>query len=344
MYTLTLPQIGRRIRVNDGQTILEAALDAGVPFPHSCRSGRCGACKSLLLEGQVAMGNHTAFALTADEKAEEQILACRAVPETDVTVAWLEGEDAVARHPVVRQAAEVVAIDDLTHDIRRIRLMLEDRAAFRFQAGQYVRVTMEGAPPRDYSLASLPEDRYLELHVRAVPGGRTSSRITQRLRVAEIVRIEGPFGSAFLREGHGGPIIAVAGGSGLAPIKSIVESALIADPKREVHIYFGARSPRDIYLEEHFRGLAMDLPNTFYHAVLSEAAAPGYRTGYVSDAIAGDHVSLAGAKVYAAGPPPMVEAVRSVVQVLGAKPDDIHADVFFTPEGNHAKILQEVQP
>jgi CDP-4-dehydro-6-deoxyglucose reductase len=344
MFTLTLPQIGRHIRVNNGQTILDAALDAGIPFPHSCRSGRCGACKSQLLEGQVAMGNHTVFALTSEEKAENQILACRAVPQADVTVAWLDGEDAFPRHPIVRQAAQVVAIDDLTHDIRRIRLMLEDREAFLFQAGQYVRLTVEGAPPRDYSLANLPEDRYLELHVRAVPGGSASSRITKRLRVGEIVQIEGPFGSAFLREGHRGPIIAVAGGSGLAPIKSIVEAALIADSKREVHIYFGARSPRDIYLEGHFRGLAMDVPNTFYHTVLSETAAPGYRAGYVSDAIAEDHVSLTGAKVYAAGPPPMVEAVRSVVQALGVRIADIHADVFFTPEENGAKILQEVQP
>ena len=343
MPMLTLPQIGRRIDVQPGQTLLEAALDAGISYPHSCRSGRCGACKSMLLEGHVTMGKHTRFALAEAEKATNQILACRAVPQADVTVAWLDGEDATPAHPVVRQRAQVVAIESLTHDIRRIRLSLEDREGFGFQPGQYIRLTVKDAPPRDYSLASLPDDRHLELYVRAVPGGRTSSRIVTGLRAGEIVQVEGPFGSAFLREGHKGPIIAVAGGSGLAPIKSIVESALIADPQREVHVYFGARSPRDVYLADHFRGIAMDLPNVAYNAVLSKVAAPGWRPGYVSDAIAEDHVSLAGAKVYAAGPPPMVEAVRSTVQTLGVKAADIHADVFFTPEGNDAKVIEEVQ-
>lgn len=215
------------------------------------------------------------FALADTEKATNQILACRAIPQTDVTVAWLDGEDAIPAHPVVRQRALVVAIESLTHDIRRIRLSLEDREGFGFQPGQYIRLAVKNAPPRDYSLASLPDDRHIELHVRAVPGGRTSSRIVTGLRVGEIVRVEGPFGSAFLRKGHKGPIIAVAGGSGLAPIKSIVESALIADPQREAHVYFGARSPRDVYLADHFRGIAMDLPNVAYNAVLSKVAAPG---------------------------------------------------------------------
>lgn len=343
MPMLTLPQIGRRIDVQPGQTLLEAALDAGIPYPHSCRSGRCGACKSTLLEGDVTMGQHTRFALADAEKATNQILACRAVPQTDVTVAWLDGEDAIPAHPVVRQRALVVAIESLTHDIRRIRLSLEDREGFGFQPGQYIRLTVKDAPPRDYSLASLPDDRHIELHVRAVPGGRTSNRIVTGLRVGEIVRVEGPFGSAFLREGHKGPIIAVAGGSGLAPVKSIVESALIADPRRKVHIYFGARTLKDVYLADHFRGLALDLPDTRYSAVLSSANEPGWRSGYVSDAIAEDHVSLVGAKVYAAGPPPMVEAVRSTVQTLGVKAADIHADVFFTPQGNDAKMMEEVQ-
>lgn len=343
MPLLTLPQIGRRIEVRPGQSILSAALDAGVPFPHSCRSGRCGACKSQLLDGSVTLGGHTRFALSEEEKAQNQILACQAVPQTDISVAWLDGEDQVATTSIVKQAAEVVAIDSLTHDIRRIRIALEDRAGFQFQSGQYVRLTIEGAPPRDYSMASLPDDAYVEFHVRAVPGGRTSSWITEGLRIGDVVQVEGPFGSAFLRQEHKGPIIAVAGGSGLAPIKSIVESALIADPGREVHVYFGARSPRDVYLADHFRGLAMALPNTTYHAVLSEVAAPGWRSGYVSDAIAEDHVSLASAKVYAAGPPPMVDAVRTTVQALGVAAVNFHADVFFTPEHNGARMNQEVQ-
>jgi NAD(P)H-flavin reductase/ferredoxin len=344
MPTLTLPQIGRRIEMKPGQTILAAALEAQVPYPHSCQSGRCGACKSQLLEGAVTMGQHTRFALTDEEKAANQILACRSVPQGDVTVAWLDGEDAIPVHSPMRHQAQVVAIDAMTHDIRRIRLVPEDSSAFRFQPGQYVRLTVDGLPSRDYSLASLPGDDHIEIHVRAVPGGRASSRIVADLRIGDIVDVEGPFGSAFLREAHKGPIIAVAGGSGLAPIKSIVESALVADPAREVHIYFGGRTARDVYLADHFRGLAAELPNVSYQAVLSEVAAPGWRSGYLSDAIAEDHVNLSGAKLYAAGPPSMVDAVRAAAHALGVKHQDIHADVFFTPETDGAKIAEEVLP
>jgi ferredoxin len=225
MRIVTLPEVGRRIPVAPGRTILDAALDAGVAFPHSCRSGRCGACKSRLVAGRVALGWHTPFALTAEEKAAGLVLACRAVPEEDVTLAWLEGTDSIPDSPVVAQEGIVTALVGLTHDIRGVRLRLADRAAFDFLPGQYVRFTMEGAPPRDYSIASRPDADEIELEVRGVPRGRTSSRILFALRVGDRVRVEGPFGSAFLRPAHDGPIVAVAQGSGLAPIRSIVERA-----------------------------------------------------------------------------------------------------------------------
>ena len=177
-----------------------------------------------------------------------------------------------------------------------------------------------------------------------MPGGRASTRITQELRIGDRVRIDGPFGSAFLREEHRGAIIAVAGGSGLAPIKSIVGAALRKDPSRTVHIYFGGRAPRDVYLVDHFRSLVADHPNATYHAVLSDVVVPGWRSGYVSDAMVEDHSSLAGAKVYAAGPPPMIEAVYAAAQSLGVEKRDVHSDIFFTPLREAAKVLEEVQP
>lgn len=344
MPILALPQIGRRLKVARGQTLLDAALDAGVPFPHSCRAGRCGACKSHLIEGSVTLGTHTRFALTEQEQTQGLILACRAVPNGDVTVAWIDGEDAVPAHRIISQTAKVISIDAVTHDIRRIQLALEDRAAFTFSPGQYIRLSVDRAPPRDYSLANLPGSEHLELHIRAVPGGRTSTRITQELRIGDMVRIDGPFGSAFLREEHRGPIIAVAGGSGLAPIKSIVGTALREDPSRTVHIYFGGRAPRDVYLADHFRSLMSNHPNATYHAVLSDMVVSGWRSGYVSDAMVEDHASLEGAKVYAAGPPPMIDAVYAAAQSLGVDKRDVHSDIFFTPSGEAVKVLEEVQP
>jgi len=234
MTYLALPQIGRRIPVAAEQTILQAALEAGVPYPHGCRSGRCGSCKSSLIDGRVELGKHSPFALTGEERALGLILACRARPLEDVTVEWLD-MDYVAM-PAVAQGATVVAVESKTHDILAIRLELDDRPVFRFAAGQYLSLAIPGAPVRSYSMASRPDDELVELHVRLVRGGRTSSLIHASLKANDRVEIEGPAGSAYLRDAHGGPIVAVAGGSGLALIKSIVETALEAGMSQPIHL------------------------------------------------------------------------------------------------------------
>ncbi|MFZ5674881.1 MAG: NADH:ubiquinone reductase (Na(+)-transporting) subunit F [Pseudomonadota bacterium] len=330
MKYLTLPQIERRLIVAEGQTILEAALAAGIPYPHSCTAGRCAACKSKLHSGQVTLNPHTRFALTDEEKAQGLILACRALPEGDVSASWLGEAPADAAGPP--QGATVVALEQMTHDIRRLVIALDERARFRFTAGQYLKLTVDGAPARPYSMASRPDEELIELHVRAVPGGRTSSLIMSTLAAGDRVSVEGAFGSAFYRDAHEGPMIAVAGGSGLAPIKSIVETALAAGKTAPITIYFGARAARDLYLVEHFRDLAARHAHVAYHAALSEEPASAWRSGFVSEAIAADHAILAGAKAYVAGPPAMVDAVQAVLSAQGVAPDDIHADSFFTPE------------
>lgn len=330
MPQLTLPQIERRLTVAEGQTILEAALAAGVPYPHSCTAGRCAACKSKLHAGQVTLKTHTRFALTDEEKAQGLILACRAIPESDVSASWLGEAPADAASPP--QGAEVIGIEEMTHDIRRLALKLDDRARFRFTAGQYLKLTVEGAPARPYSMASRPDEELIELHIRAVPGGRTSSLIMSTLKAGDRVSVEGAFGSAFFRDAHDGPMIAVAGGSGLAPIKSIVETALAAGRDAPITIYFGARAERDLYLVEHFRGLAARHGQVAYHAALSQEAAANCRSGLVSEAIAADQLLLAGAKAYVAGPPAMVDAVQAVLVAQGVALGDIHADSFFTPD------------
>ncbi|MDO8981714.1 MAG: 2Fe-2S iron-sulfur cluster-binding protein [Afipia sp.] len=330
MTFATLPQAGRRIAVMDGQTILQAVLDAGIAYPHGCRSGRCGSCKSSLIDGRVELGKHSPFALSEEERALGLILACRALPLEDVTVKWLD-VDYVAK-PAVTQGATIVALESKTQDILAVQLKLDDRPAFRFAAGQYLSFTMPGAPARHYSMASRPDDELVELHVRLVAGGRTSSLIHASLKADDRVEIEGPVGSAYLRDAHGGPIVAVAGGSGLAPIKSIVETALGAGMSQPIHLYFGVRTEDDLYLVDYFRALEQRFSNLDFVPVLSQAVATGWRTGFVSNALAEDHQQLAGAKAYVAGPPAMVDAVGSVLAARGVASSDIHADVFFTPE------------
>jgi ferredoxin len=166
MSYLTLPQPGRRIAVGDTKTILQAALDAGIAYPHSCRSGRCGACKSRLVSGHVELGKPSPFALSEQERKDGLILACRAVPSDDVVVEWLD--DSFAAAPPVEQDAQVVAIDKMTHDIVALRLTLADRDNFRFAAGQYLSLSLPGAPQRNYSMASRPDEELIELHVKGL--------------------------------------------------------------------------------------------------------------------------------------------------------------------------------
>lgn len=327
-------QAGRAIEVPVGGTILDAALQENIAYPHGCRSGRCGSCKSRLVSGEVSLLPHTRFSLTEEERAKGLILACRAQPLTDCTVAWLGDDDEdLADHPIRTYRARIVALDDVTHDIRRVILSVEDNEAVAFAAGQYAQVTFDGVPARDYSMANQPGKPHLEFHIRRVPGGATSEHVAHGLAIGDSVTVRGPLGSSFLREHHTGPILAVAGGSGLAPIKSIVETALVRGLRQPIHLYFGARTERDLYLVEHFNLMANTYDNLTFIPVLSEEQrSERFRSGFVTDAIAEDLSDLDGWKAYMAGPPAMIDAAGPLLQARGIRGEDIHADVFFTPE------------
>ncbi len=319
------------VAVEMGQTVLEAALAEGVPYPHGCRSGNCGACKSRLISGEVEMSPFSDFALTEDEKRDGLVLACRSVPWSDVEIAWL-GEDETVSHPIRRLTCRVTALDDMTHDIRRVRLEVISGGPFLFSAGQYCTVSFAGQEPRDYSMANQPDDPGIELHVRRVPGGAASAYVAETLALGEEVSIEGPFGTSWLREAHRGPIVALAGGSGLAPIKSLVERALALGMEQDIHLYFGVREERDLYLVDHYAVQAKNHPNLRFVPVLSGAPAmdTSRRTGFLHDAVASDFDDLDGCKAYLAGPPPMVEAATAMFLERGMRRIDIHADAFYT--------------
>lgn len=330
-HDVQITTAGKAITVEDGDTLLDAAMAAGIDYPHSCRAGRCGACKSRLVEGEVEMLPHTRFSLTDEERDAGLILACCALPRRDCTVAWLLDDEERAAHPVRKVHGTVVALDDLTHDIKRVRLRLEDGERLAFTAGQYAQVTFPGCPTREYSMANHPDEPSLEFHVRHVPGGTTSAHVARELAVGDSVQVEGPFGSSYLRERHAGPIVVVGGGSGLAPVKSIVETALAAGMRQPIHLYFGARDERDVYLEPQLQRLAARHANLQIHIVLSEpTGSTGRTTGLVTEAMAMKWDRVTGCRAYLAGPPPMVEAVTELLLARGVASDNIHADAFYT--------------
>lgn len=321
------------LEVQEGQTILDAALAAGIPYPHGCRSGRCGSCKSRLIEGEVELLQHSRFALSEEEKADGLILACRAVPQTDAAVAWLGSDDDDAVEAPRRVEAIVSGLDDLTHDIKLVQISPVDGSPLLFTAGQYAQVGFDGVPARSYSMANRHGDDSLEFHIRKVPGGVTSQHVHEALKAGDKLTLEFPLGSSYLRQHHSGPILCIAGGSGLAPIKSIVETALAHGMKQPIHVYFGARGARDLYLVEHFETLADRHNNLSFTAVLSDTQVAPHRHGFVTDAVAEDLADFDGWKAYVAGPPPMVDAAMAMAFARGLRPEDMHADVFFTPEG-----------
>jgi len=329
-FRVTVQQFGEPFPVEMGQTILEAALARDLSYPHGCRSGNCGACKSELLSGEVEMSPYSEYALTPAEKSNGQILACRAVPWSDCAVRFLEFDDTVA-HPLRHLVCRVSAVDNMTHEIKRVRLKILEGGPYDFTAGQYASLTFPGLPARDYSMANRPGEATLEFHIRLLPGGAVTPFVAKRLKVGDKIKVFGPHGTSYLRERHSGPILALAGGSGLAPIKSIVETALGAGATQPVHLYFGVRDERDLYLEDHFKKLATRHKNLTFVPVLSEPATrTKRRTGFLADAVRQDFTNLDGAKAYLAGPPIMVESAVAALESLGMRRQDCHADAFYT--------------
>ena len=336
-FAVTVRQFEAPLDVKMGNTILQTALTAGLQYPHGCQSGNCGSCKSRLYSGEVEMSPYSEYALTDAEKTSGLILACRSVPWSDCEVAYLEQDEVVA-HPLRKLTCTVRALDRMTHDIVRVRLSIEAGGPFDFTAGQFAQVKFAGLPTRDYSMANQPGDDVLEFHIRQIPDGAVSAYVNTKLKVGDTVHVDGPHGIAYYRATHTGPIVALAGGSGLAPIKSIVEEALAQGAKQPIRLYFGVRDARDLYLEDHFSDLAARHPNLSFTPVLSEPSGQtAYRTGYLADVVAADFADLDGSKVYLAGPPIMVETCVERVHERGTADEDCHADAFYT-EADKAKL------
>jgi ferredoxin-NAD(P)+ reductase (naphthalene dioxygenase ferredoxin-specific) len=309
-------------------TILEAALNSGVNYPFGCSAGSCGACKSRLIDGAVDMMDYSPLALTESERSAGLILACRAKPRGDCLIVYDDDPEA-PNHAIRRVDSRVIAHDRATHDVVILRVAVE--SGFVFSPGQFATLAPDGVPARDYSMANATNDGTYEFHIRRMPGGRTSSFIHDCVRIGDRLSIRGPFGTAYLRAKHNGPTLLVAGGTGLAPIISIAQAALAGLGQAPIHLYFGVRAERDLYMTEFLDELARKNARFRWNAVLSDPeGASARKLGYVGSVAARELADLTGYKVYAAGPPVMVDATRAEVLARGALDGDFHADPFHT--------------
>jgi len=336
--TVTVADLNQSAPAEEGETVLGALLAHGIGFAYSCQSGNCGTCKCELVSGDILEMEYSEHALSVDERGRGIVLACRSQMWSDVVVRRLDSEDFVV-HPSRVMRCRVAEIRNLTHDILGLRLEIIAGGPFTFSAGQYSQLELPVAPgiSRDYSMANRPDQPLLEFHVRVMPGGAVSHRIATALKVGDMVRVSGPMGTSYLRAQHPGPMLCIAGGSGLAPVKSIAETALASGFGQPVHLYFGVRAERDVYFERELAALQERHANFRAHIVLSNPGAASSaldtllprRYGLVTDAVAADFAGLGGFKAYLAGPPPMVDAATNLVKARGVGARDIHADAFF---------------
>ena len=330
MFNVTVRPTGQTIEVEIGSTILETALAAGIDYPHGCRAGNCGGCKSRLHEGDIEHSPYSEFALSPQELADGLILACRAVPWADCEVSWCELDD-VSIHPVRDLKCCVTVVDKLTSDIVSVELNILQSEPFDFSSGQFVYLTFDGYPRREYSIANRKDESTLEFYIRRVDGGAVSSFAVDFLTAGENVHLQGPHGNMFFCERHEGPVIAIAGGSGLSAVQSIVIDALESNFTRPVSLYHGVRDESDIFRAQLFEQLEQKHANFSYKPVLSEPSkVTNFSTGMLFEVLPGDLGETSDLKAYLAGPPPMVRSCAEVLKEKGVTDSNIHADPFFT--------------
>ena len=328
-YMLVRPD-NRIVPVRAGETLLDAALREGIALPFDCRNGGCGECKAILRSGAVDFGAHQPGVVSAAERAAGTILPCVCTPREDVELEYVpvKAPGATAARP---WSATVESLKRLAPEVMQVILKL-DGGRIGFYAGQYINILLEDGAKRSFSFATAPAvNERIELHIRRIPGGRYTTHVFEHMRPGDRVRFEGPLGSFFLREDSEKPMIFVAGSTGFAPVKSMLEYAFSRGVKRRMILYWGVRRPADLYLRELPEKWAREHPNFAFVPVISHPAPEDEwrgRTGLVHEAILADFPDLGGYQVYACGSAAMVEAAHPAFKAQGLGPDDCFADAF----------------
>jgi CDP-4-dehydro-6-deoxyglucose reductase, E3 len=341
-FKVSVQPAGLTFDVARDEAILPAAIRAGVGLPYGCRDGACGSCKSRLVEGRVIHGVHQHKALSAAEEDAGWILTCCATPQTDCVVQARTVAGA-GEYPQLKMPARVTTLARPAPDVVMMRLQLPATVAFKYRAGQYVEFILRDGVRRSYSMATAPEllgsPPAIELHLRHMPGGKFTDHVFGAMKEKDILRLEGPFGSFFLREDSNKPIVLLASGTGFAPIKAIVEHLRAQGITRPAVLYWGCRHKADLYQHEWVLEAATAMPNLQYIPVLSEARPQDDwhgRTGFVHEAVIADLPDLSRHEVYACGAPVMVEAAqRDFVATCGLPEEAFFADSFTSEADKH---------
>ena len=335
-FNVTNQKTGNIFTVDTSETLLDGALRQGSAFNYSCRSGSCGSCQATLISGEVDPGEFSTKALSDTARAAGGILLCQARAQSDLVIEATELPPGAAL-PIRTLPCRVIELEKACHDVMVLHLKLPQNQAFDYLPGQYIDILLRDGRRRSFSIANAADtDGNLELHVRYVPGGRFTRQVFETMKVRELLRFQGPFGTFFLREEAKMPAILVAGGTGLAPIKAMLDAALAKNTTRHFHLFWGVRSRADLYFDEHVKIWEQDHASLDYTPVLSEpkeADRWNGETGWVHEAVLQRFPNLTGVEIYASGPPPMIEALKMSFGERGLSPDRLFYDSFeFTTD------------
>jgi CDP-4-dehydro-6-deoxyglucose reductase len=335
-YTITNRRNDTSFPVNEGETILDAALRDNRIYPYGCRSGVCGACKCELVSGSVDYGDYEDFALPDDEKKQGKVLLCQATALEDVAIDVDEIMTGTSIQ-IKMLPCRVGKLERLAEDVIQLFLTLPKTQQFNFIAGQYIDIILKDGQRRSFSIANLPEnaaEEGLELHIRHVPDGHFTPRVFDSMKERDLLRFEGPFGTYFLQSEVETPIIMVAGGTGFSPVKGLVEQAMQQNPDYQIHLFWGARDIQDLYMNSLAREWAEKYTGFTYTPVLSESKSDGWsgETGFVHEAVSRSYEDVTGYDIYASGPPIMVDSVRDTLKAKGMDSQRFYFDSFdFAP-------------
>jgi CDP-4-dehydro-6-deoxyglucose reductase len=331
-FQITVQPSGHQFACEADDTVLGAAIKAGIGLPYGCKNGACGSCKGKVLAGTVEHKAHQQRALTADEKEQGYALFCCATASADLVIEAREVGGS-SDYPVRKMPSRVSTIERVAPDVVVITLQLPANEALAYRAGQYIEFMLRDGKRRSYSLANAPSlEAPLSLHIRHMPGGLFTEQVFGTMKERDILRFEGPMGTFFLREDSEKPIVMLASGTGFAPIKALVEHMIHLKSTRPVALYWGGRRPQDLYMQQLCREWEASLPNLRYVPVVSDALPEdGWngRSGFVHAAVMEDFPDLSGHQVYACGAPIVVDSARrDYVAKCGLPAEEFFADAF----------------
>ncbi|MBX7434900.1 2Fe-2S iron-sulfur cluster binding domain-containing protein [Mycobacterium sp. Y57] len=340
-HRINFEPVDIEMEVGEEENILDAAFRQGIHLMHGCREGRCSACKSYVLDGDIQMDNYSTFACNDSEVEEGFVLLCRSHAYSDCTIELLnfDEDELLSGVPIQDVRTRVSAVEPVTRDIVSLRLEAVEPAGFTFKPGQYADIHIPGSDEhRSFSMATTPATpATIEFLIKKYPGGRFSGLLDDGITAGDELALSGPYGTSTLKDGHILPVVCAAGGAGMAPILSILRHMSETASPRPVRFYYGARTAADLFYLDEIAEVGSSLQDFRFVACLSESmdgALPDTVTveaGNVTDVLARHETDIARTEVYLCGPPPMVDAALELLDTQSVPKDQVFYDKFTSP-------------